>query len=157
MAAELDAAAEWLGVTIEEILLAALGRTFGRTRGDGVVCVDVLGGQRWASHPVSLICAASLPMGPSEMLQGAHNVLAGAAEPTAAAPEVLLAVAGSGPVDRGEPERALELRVGRDVDAALDLQWWYDATRLDRYSVEEMAQQFPLALIEITSDAGPPL
>lgn len=41
---ELDGAAQWLGVPVGEILLAALGRTLGRTRGDGIVAVDVTGG-----------------------------------------------------------------------------------------------------------------
>src|SRR5690242_5647379 len=43
LAEELAAAGEWLGVQVEEILLAALGRTLGRTRGEGTVTVDVTG------------------------------------------------------------------------------------------------------------------
>ena len=38
----------------------------------------------------------------------------------------------------------------------LHLDWWYDTARLERYTVEELAEQFPLALIEITSDAAAP-
>ncbi|ABM13575.1 hypothetical protein [Mycolicibacterium vanbaalenii] len=151
---ELDGAAEWLGVRVEEILLAALGRTFGRTRGEGAVDVDVTGGHRWASRPVSMICAAGQPMGPTEMLQGAHSVLAGAPFRAGAQSEVLLNVA-NGVVDR-PCTRPLELRVQR-VDGLLQIDWWYDESRLDAYSVEEMAEQFPLAAIEITSDAAAPL
>lgn len=151
---ELDGAAEWLGVGVEEILLAALGRTFGRTRGEGAVDVDVTGGHRWASRPVSMICAAGQPMGPTEMLQGAHSVLAGAPFRAGAQSEVLLNVA-NGVVDR-PCSRPLELRVQR-VDGLLQIDWWYDESRLDAYSVEEMAEQFPLAVIEITSDAAAPL
>ena len=152
---ELDSAAEWLGVQVEEILLAALGRTLGRTRGEGTLTVDVTGGHRWLSHPVTLICAADHPMGPSEMLQGAHSALAVAPGRANAQAELLLNVAITELVD--EPAgRALELRVQR-VGGLLQIDWWYDAQRFDAYSVEEMAEQFPMALIEITSDAAAPL
>lgn len=150
---ELDAAAEWLGVQVEEILLAALGRTLGRTRGEGTVIVDVTGGHRWLSHPVTLICAADYPMGPTQMLQGARAALAVAPGRDSAQAELLLNVAITELVD-APAGRALELRAQR-VDGLLQLDWWYDAARFDAYSVEEMAEQFPLALIEITSDAAP--
>ena len=152
---ELDGAAEWLGVQVEEILLAALGRTFGRTRGDGAVAVDVTGGHRWLCHPVTLLCAESWPMGPTEMLQGAHGVLASASGHPVVQSEILLNV-NPAALTGGAATPALELRVQR-VDGTLHLDWWYDPARLDSYSVEEMAEQFPLALIEITSDAGAPL
>lgn len=152
---ELDAAAEWLGVQAEEILLAALGRTLGRTRGEGTVTVDVTGGHRWLSHPVTLICAADHPMGPTEMLQGAHSALTVAPGRANAQAELLLNVSITGLID-APAGRALELRAQR-VNGLLQLDWWYDATRFDAYSVEEMAEQFPLALIEITSDAAAPL
>ena len=154
LSAELDASAEWLGVTVEEILLAALGRTFGRTRGDGAVVVDVAGGQPGVCRRVSLLCAAGAPMGPTEMLQGAHNSLAAASGHPDAHSEILLDVTGGSAT--GQSPRALELRVARMADG-LQIQWCYDPGRLDRYSVEEMAEQFPLALIEITSDAAAPL
>ena len=155
LTAELDSAAEWLGVSIEEILLAALGRTFGRTRGDGSVGVNVVDSQQ-TSRPVSLLCAAALPMGPTEMLQGAHNSLAATSGRPAVAPEIVLDV--SGAAAPGPAACPLELRVSRDVEhAALRLEWWYDTAHLDPYSVEEMVEQFPLALIEITSDAAAPL
>ena len=152
---EIDGAAEWLRVQPEEILLAALGRTFGRTRGEGAVTVDVRGGRQALSRPVSLLCAASWPMGPSEMLQGAHNALAAATGHPGGHAEVRLTVDPVAHDDvAGVP--ALEVRVQR-IDGLLHLDWIYDTARLDGYSVEEMAEQFPLALIEITSDAGAPL
>ncbi|GFM18191.1 MULTISPECIES: hypothetical protein [Mycobacteriaceae] len=154
LSAELDSSAEWLGVTVEEILLAALGRTFGRTRGDGAVVVDVAAGQPGLCRRVSLLCAAGAPMGPTEMLQGAHNSLIAASSHPDARAEILLDVTGAGAT--GQSPRALELRVARQSDD-LHIQWCYDPSRLDRYSVEEMAEQFPLALIEITSDAAAPL
>ncbi len=151
---ELDAAAEWLGVQVEEILLAALGRTLGRTRGEGTVTVDVTGGHRWLSHPVTVICSDTPSVGPTEMLQAAHSALAGAPGRASAESDLLLNVSGARLID--EPAgRPLELRVQR-VDGLLRIDWWYDARRFEAYSVEEMAEQFPLALIDITSDAAAP-
>ncbi|MGE2737567.1 hypothetical protein [Mycolicibacterium vaccae] len=155
LSVELHSAAEWLDVPTEDILLAALGRTFGRTRGEGAVAVDVTGGHRWLTHPVSLLCAASLPMGPTELLQGAHSALAAAPGHPAPQSEVLLNVTDRAAAD-ASGGYALELRA-RVADGALHLDWWYDPARLDDYSVQEMAEQFPLALIEITSDAAAPL
>lgn len=152
---EIDGAAEWLGVHPEEILLAALGRTFGRTRGDGAVTVDVRTGRHPLSRPVSLLCAASWPMGPSEMLQGAHNALAAASGHSDVAAEIALTIDPVADTDAAGTT-ALEVRVQR-IDGLLHVDWWYDTARLDGYSVEEMAEQFPLALIEITTDAGAPL
>lgn len=155
LAAELDGAAEWLGVTVEEILLAALGRTLGRTRGDGAVAVDVACDRQGLCHPVSLICAAGAPMGPTELLQGAHNALAAAPERACGESQLALRVLNTD-AGQGGSGYALELRVTR-MDGSLRADWVYNAGRLDAYSVEEMAEQFSLALIEITSDAGAPL
>ena len=151
---ELDGAAEWLGVRVEEILLAALGRALGRTRGEGVVTVDVTGEHRWLFHTVSLVCSDAPPMGPTEMLQGAYTALAAApGRPTGQAEVSLNVAADQNDTDGGH---ALELRVHR-AGGLLNLDWRYDATRFDDYSVEELAEQFCLALIEITSDAAAPL
>ena len=38
----------------------------------------------------------------------------------------------------------------------LHLDWWYDTRRFYPSTVEELTEQFPLALIELTSDAIPP-
>ena len=38
--------------------------------------------------------------------------------------------------------------------AALQMDWWYDARRLDPCTVEELAGQFRLGLIGLTSEAG---
>ncbi|MGB3232380.1 MAG: hypothetical protein WBB57_16830 [Mycobacterium sp.] len=151
---ELDGAAEWLGVPVEEILLAALGRSLGRTRGEGEVAVDVATGTVPTHRAVWLICSDAPPMGPTEMLQGAHTALA-AAENRAAIPcEVLLDVAAE--VNGAGGDHALGLHLHRS-GGALHLDWRYDTCRFDAYSIEEMAEQFPLALIEITSDAAAPL
>jgi hypothetical protein len=51
---------------------------------------------------------------------------------------------------------ALELRAYR-VDGQLHLDWWYDSARFDPYTIEELTEQFPLALFEMTSDAAAPV
>ena len=51
---------------------------------------------------------------------------------------------------------ALELRVYR-TDGLLHLDWWYDTGRFDHYTVEELSEQFPLALFDMTSDAAAPV
>jgi hypothetical protein len=155
LAAELCGAVDWLGVKVEEILLAALGRALGATRGEGAVCVDVTGAHRWLFHTVSLICSSSHPMTPTEMLQGAHTALAAAPARSTAQSEVLLNLDGA---DRDEAStaRVLELKVRR-TGGLVQFDWRYDATRFEAYSIEELAEQLPLALIEITSDAAAPL
>lgn len=154
LAEELDGAAEWLGVSGDEVLLAALGRAIGRTRGEGAVSVDVTGEHRRLVRTVSLICSDAPAMGPTEMLQGAHTALTAAPGTPTARAEVLLNVAAD--VDDADESHLLELRVCR-VGGQLGLAWRYDVTRFDAYSIEELAEQFPLALIEITSDAAAPL
>ena len=49
---------------------------------------------------------------------------------------------------------ALELRAYR-ADDLVQLDWWYDTRSFDSYTVEELAEQLPLALIELTSEAMP--
>jgi phthiocerol/phenolphthiocerol synthesis type-I polyketide synthase E len=51
---------------------------------------------------------------------------------------------------------ALELRAYR-ADGLLQLDWWYDTRRIERSTTEELSEQFPLALIELTSEAIPPI
>lgn len=162
LTAELDGASLWLGLEPDEILLAALGRTIARTIGDGVVAVDVAGGHGWFLHAVPVICATAHQASPTEMLRGVHLALA--ADPYHSAhssSEVFLNLVGT-PGDAATPMQELpglghplELRVYRTA-GLLHLDWWYDTDRLDRYTVEELAEQFPLALFEMTSDAEPP-
>jgi hypothetical protein len=162
--AEVDGATEWLGVAADEILLAALGRTIARTIGDGVVAVDVTGERRWLLHAIPLLCASSQQASPTEMLHDVHRMLT--AEQVPAAPlssEIFLNYIGTLP-DGTTPMYetppglgyALEVRVYR-TDGLLHLDWWYDSTRFNRYTVEELTEQFPLALFEMTSDAAAPV
>ena len=162
--AEVDGATEWLGLAADEILLAALGRAIARTIGDGVVAVDVTGERRWLLHAIPLLCATARQASAAEMLGNVHRKLA--VEPAAAASlpsEVFLNYVGTLPTGTTPSYEtppglgyALELRVYR-VDGLLQFDWWYDTTRFDRYTIEELTEQFPLALFEMTSDAAAPV
>ncbi|HEX4587244.1 MAG TPA: hypothetical protein VH185_04645 [Mycobacterium sp.] len=162
--AEVDGATEWLGVAADEILLAALGRTIARTIGDGVVAVDVTGERRWLLHAIPLVCASAQQASPTEMLGNVHRMLAAVpAHATSMPSEVFLNYIGTMP-DGTTPMYetppglgyALELRVYR-TEGQLHLDWWYDTTRFDSYTVEEFTEQFPFALFEMTSDAAAPV
>ena len=162
--AEVDGATEWLGVAADEILLAALGRTIARTIGDGVIAVDVTGERRWLLHAIPLLCAFPQQASPTEMLQQVHRTLGAApARSAPLSPEVFLNYIGT-LADGTDPSYetppglgyALELRVYR-ADGQLHLDWWYDSARFDHYTIEELAEQFPLSLFEMTSDAAAPV
>ena len=160
--AEVDGATEWLGLAADEILLAALGRTIARTIGDGVVAVDITGERRWLLHAIPLTCATAQQASATDMLGIVHRML-GAAHATSLPSEVFLNFIGTLP-DGATPMYetppglgyALELRVYRS-DGLLHIDWWYDASRFDRYTVEELTEQFPFALFEMTSDAVAPV
>src|ERR1700756_2533102 len=162
--AELDGARSYLGVPAEEILLAALSRTIARTCGEADLAVDVNGNDRFT---VVLACMTSRSADATEILQGVHRSLAAAqngAQPSSdvffcyseAAPELL--------ADDVVPPHevlpslghGLEVRVRRTADS-IQMDWWYDTRKFDRYTVEELTEQFPLALIDVTSDALPPV
>jgi non-ribosomal peptide synthetase component F len=161
---EIDGATEWLGVAADEILLAALGRTIARTFGEGVVAVDVTAERRWLLHAIPLLCASSQQASATEMLRDVHRTLSAVPAPAAQlSPEVFLNFIGVLPEGASASYQTppglgyvLELRVYRE-DGLLRLDWWYDTTRLDRYTIEELTEQFPLALFEMTSDAAAPV
>jgi hypothetical protein len=163
LAAELDGAASWLDVSPDAILLAALGRTIARVIGDGVTTVDVTDERRWLLHAVPLICATAQHASATEVLADVHRALATAPSyPADAASEILLNYVGavpegSMPIHETPPGlgHALELRVYSSADV-LHVDWWYDTSRFDSYTVEELTEQFGLALIEMTSDAAAP-
>ncbi len=162
--AEVDGATEWLGLAADEILLAALGRTIARTIGDGVVAVDVTGQSRWLLHAIPLLCATAQQASAAEMLGNVHRMLGVVPARAASLPsEIFLNYSGTlpdGTIPMYETPPglgyALELRVYR-TDGLLHVDWWYDTTRFDRHTVEELTEQFPLALFEMTSDAVAPV
>ncbi len=147
---ELDGALWYLGVAGEEILLAALGLAIARTIGEGVVPVDIAG--RSGSIPLS--CTSAGLATATEMLGGVHRYLS--ESPTA--PKVAVEPPSEicfSYLDT-EPGRryALELRAYRAA-GLVQLDWWYDTRSFDSHTVEELAEQLPLALIELTSEAVP--
>ncbi len=166
LTAELDGATEWLGVASDEILLAALARTIARTLGDGAVPVDIASEGRCLLDAVPLACATQQQASATEVLRAVHRTLAAASEGGAdGLSEVYFNYLGEVPdesvpvpVQEAPPGlgHALELRVYR-TGGVVHIDWWYDTSRFDAYTVEELTEQYPLALVEVTSDALPPL
>jgi hypothetical protein len=162
---ELDGASEALGLASNEILIAALGRAIERTIGDGIVTVDVPG-YGTSVHSMTLRCAAPAQTPADDMLGGVHDslealkvrrIVHGVPDDPRGQPvsEVLFA---DGDTAAGLPHlgHALELRTYR-VGDVIALDWWFDARSFEAYTVHELAEQFPLALIELTSEATPPI
>jgi hypothetical protein len=71
-------------------------------------------------------------------------------------PEAEICISRAGTAADLSTDRALQLSAYRR-DGILHLDWWYDNRRFDDYTVAELAEQFPLALIELTSEAVGPL
>jgi hypothetical protein len=166
LTAELDGATEWLGVAPDEILLAALARTIAKTLGEGVVPVDVASERGALLDGVPLVCVTAVQAGATEVLRSIHRTLATASERAAdGLSEVYFNYLGEVP-DESVPVpvqetppglgHALELRVYR-TGGLVHVDWWYDTSRFEDYTIEELTEQFPLALYEMTSDAMPPM
>ncbi|MEO3760528.1 hypothetical protein ABGB19_19865 [Mycobacterium sp. B14F4] len=163
LTAELDGAAEWLDLPADEILLAALTRTIARTLGEGVVLVDIASERGSLLDAVPMVCATARQASATEVLGNVHRALADASEHVAAEPsEVYFNYIGEAPAETVPVQEtppglghALEVRVYRTVDG-LHVDWWYDTSRFESYTITELTEQFGLALIEVTSDALPP-
>ncbi|MGV0836954.1 hypothetical protein [Mycolicibacterium thermoresistibile] len=147
---ELDGAAEALRSSPEELVLAALGRTIGRTIGDGLAVIDVAGRQ-----PLVLTCATEKAVSATDLLLGVRNSLTSAAPSVDGVGDMAVAFAGPVTVAPAGPCHPIELRIYRS-HGRLQLDWWYDPRRFYPYTVVELAEQFPLALIEVCSEATVP-
>jgi hypothetical protein len=161
---ELDGASAALGVNADDILLAALGRAIERTIGQGVAAVDLPGHGR-TMYSLKLSCVGPQLVDATEMLAGVHHMMAavslrrtvhGVPDDPHAQPlsDILFAY------DTCEPEPAglghlLELCAYRR-GGVLVLNWWYDAPSFERYTIQELSEQLPFALIELTSEAAAP-
>jgi hypothetical protein len=152
-------------MTADELLLAALGRTVARTIGEGVVAVDVARDGRAVPGAIYLYCAGERQMDATEVVRLVHSTLAadaddrylGSADAAAVPAEVLFRYVGTTPARSRIaplPGHALELRAYRD-NGVMHVDWWFDTSRFDRATVQELAEQFPFALIELTSEARP--
>jgi hypothetical protein len=150
LSAELDGAAAHLGVLNGKLLLAALGRAVARTIGSGVVAVDV------DTHIIALDCVMPSDLDATQLLAHVCSALAGSTVRRPGQTLAELAFRCAGPVSSEEPleGHALELRAYRS-NGVVQLDLWFDARRFEAYTIEELAEQFPQALIEITSEAIP--
>lgn len=162
---ELAGSAAELGVGVDVILIAALGRTVQRTIGDGAVSVDVP--SRGATvQALSVPCAPPTQTSATDLVAGVHQALAaltlqrivhGAFDDSGAQPPSnILFVYGDAVLERAHLGHVLELHASHD-SGVLHLRWRYDVRSFDPYTVQELGEQFPLALIEVTSEAAPPL
>ncbi|MDF2823758.1 MAG: hypothetical protein K0R68_1166 [Mycobacterium sp.] len=157
VSAEFDGAVAGLGVAPDALLLAALGRAIERTLGAGYVAVDITDG-KFAGATVALRCVSARDTDANEVLLEAESLLglSGVQAATALTDvEVALSPTGTAPVAL-DATRALQLCVSRR-DELVQLDWWYDIRRFNSYTVEELAEQFALALVELTSEAAAPL
>jgi hypothetical protein len=162
---ELDGASEALGIGSDEILIAALGRSIERTIGEGIVDVDIPG-YGTSVHAMALRCAGPAQAGPDELLADVRSGLEALKvrrivhgvpdDPRVQPTSELLFADGDAAATRPHLGHALELRAYRTGDVLI-LDWWFDARCFEPYTVEELAEQFPLALIELTSEATPPV
>lgn len=160
---ELDGAAEALGLAADEILVAALGRAIERTIGNGALTVDVPGFGT-SVHAMTLPCAAPEQVDADEMLAGVHQALDALRvrrivhgvpdDPRSQPVSDVLFADGDTAASRPHLGHLLELRAYRDGDV-IALDWWFDTRSFEAYTVAELAEQFPLALIELTSESTP--
>ena len=168
LTAELDGAHDYLGVPADEILLAAITRTIARTIGDCDLAIDVKSDGEFTAV---LPCMSTRSADATEALRAVHHRVATARQPVdsqlTAPADVLVWFMRTAPepVARDvlpahetlpSAGHALEVRIYR-VAGLAQMDWWYDTRRLDRSTVEELTEQFPLALIDLTSDAAPPV
>jgi hypothetical protein len=161
---ELDGASLALGVSADDILLAALGRAIQRTIGEGVAAVDLLGHGR-TMYPVQLSCVGPQRVDATEMLAGVHHMTAAVSlrRTVHGVPDDPHAQPLSGILFAYEPEpepaglgHLLELYAYRR-GGVLVLDWWYDAPSFERHTIQELSEQLPYALIELTSEAAAPV
>ena len=162
---ELDGACVALGLTPDEILLAALGRTIHRCIGSGVVAVD-LPGYGTKVYPVALTCDEPDHVPAREMLASVHHTIAALSvhqvvygvpddSQTQAESDVLFAY-GEAAANSAAAGHLLELRAYRS-EGVLVLDWRYDTRSFEAYTVEELSEQFVFGLIELTSEATSPI
>lgn len=155
LTAELDGAMAVSGAGVEELLLAALGRAIARTIGVGVVTVGGL----TAVAPIRLRCATDRELDADAMLADVRYALAVPQHAALPPAEVVFSFLGLPPDPALGPLQvtdgpALGVLAYRCEDC-MQMDWWYDARRLDSCTVEELAAQFQLGLIGLTSEAGP--
>ncbi len=160
LTAELDEAQRHLRIAARELLLAALGRTIARTIGVGEVAVDVVGN---GDSTVSLPCTTVRQATATKALRAAHRAVVAAQGQTgdrALPPSDICFVCTNAVPETAYRQalpthgHALELRTYRG-DGVLQMDWWYDTRRLEAATVDELSEQFTLALVDLTTEAAP--
>lgn len=147
LSGELHGAAIAMDCTAEELLLAALGRTVARTIGEGILVVDVASGpERAGFRRIGVPCLAHRGLSGAELLAAARPSVDGGDHPAA---DVSLAYGGA--PRAGQTEHPLAVHVDGDAATTTRVVWQFDSRRFDHCTVQELAEQFPLALIEVTS------
>lgn len=133
-----------------EILLAALGTAVARTLGTGLLRLDV---QTAAEPParIAVLCDGHRGVPGEEAVAAARHALAAGTAPGTGSADIAFRYGGTGSPATVADGYALSVRLCEDAGAALDAEWEFDAVRFDRNTIEELADQFALALIEVTS------
>jgi len=145
---------EFADVGVEELLLAAMGRAIARTIGIGVVTVSGL----TTVALIRLCCATERELDADGLLADVRRALTVSQHASLPPAEVVFSFLGMPPepalgplqVTDGPALGVLAYRTGN----ALQMDWWYDLRRLHACTVEELAAQFRLGLIGLTSEAG---
>jgi len=155
---ELDGSRQVVGLDIEVFLIAALGRAIERTFGAGMALVDVsLAHRPTGLRQLALDCVPAGEVDATAMLRSVNHTYAEArtgAPGWESAAMLVSCVAVAVRDTHPTMGHALELHAYRQ-DGVLQIDWWYDNRRFNPYTVEELAEQFPLALIELCSEAVP--
>lgn len=147
LTAEVREAQIAMGCTAEELLLAALSRTVARTIGEGVLVVDIVSGPERAGYRrVGVSCVSHRGMSGPELLAAARPVADNGEHLSA---DVEFAY-GGGPRS-GQCEHPLAVHIRRDSATTMRLDWRFNSRGFDHCTVQELTEQFPLALIEVTS------
>lgn len=147
LSAELHEATLVMGCTAEELLLAALGRTVARAIGDGVLIVDVVSGPERAGYRrVGVSCISHRGLSGPELFAAACQEADSGDRSSAD----LGFAYGEGP-RAGQCAHPLSLHIEHDSATTTRLHWRFDRRGFDHCTVRELADQFPLALIEVTS------
>lgn len=144
---ELRGAQAAMGCTVEKLLLATLGRAVARTIGEGVLRVDVVGGAgRNDVRRIGVPCVSRRGLSGPELLAAAYPT----SESAGHLPADISFAFGAGPKAH-RARSPLTVHVHPGSGTTMCLQWQFDSRGFDRCTIEELAEQFPLALIELTS------
>lgn len=159
--AELEGAVEYLGVDAEVLLIAALGRAIERVVGPGRAAVDVAAAKERSGGGLAVIrrlevdAVSASDVDATAMVQSVRGALAAATADPSDVADVLFSY-GMSAIDGDHPGPAHTLEVRAcHVDDVLHVDWWYARHQFEPYTVEELAEQFSYAVIELASEAVP--